>query len=55
MKEIARIKPIDIMRWPVTGSNCLMSMLIGKNIINNPKICREDEPGTGDIVFKEIE
>ena len=33
----------------------LMAMVVGKGIINNPKIIREDDVLTGDVVFYEIE
>jgi hypothetical protein len=55
MKELARITAIDILTFPITGVNCLMALLINKNVINNPKAYREDDVRTGDIVFKEFE
>lgn len=52
MKEKLRIKLVDIIEYPVFD---LMCMVVGKNIINNPKIVRMDDVQTGDVVFYEKE
>lgn len=50
MKILARIKEIDIITSPFKS---LMGMLIGKNIVNNPKAIRYRDVKTGDIIFYE--
>jgi len=50
MKILARISELDIVTSPFKS---LIGMLIGKNVINNPKAIRYNDPETGDIVFYE--
>jgi len=47
-----RIKRVDAEAYPYRD---LTFMLIGKNILNNPNIIRDDDSPTGDIVFYEKE
>jgi phage pi2 protein 07 len=50
LKEKLRITLEEISKYP---DNTLMSYLLGKGIINNPNLVREDDITNGDIVFYE--
>ena len=50
LKEKLRISLLEIIKYPVPD---LMCIIVGKGIINNPNIIREDDIKTRDIVFYE--
>lgn len=52
MKVLAKISELDIIEFPYPISD-LGFMLIGKNVINNLKAMRYNDPITGDVVFYE--
>ena len=52
MKILARISKLDIVTLPFKS---LMGMLIGKNVINNPKAIRYKDLKTDNIIFYEEE
>lgn len=51
-KELARFSRLKICK---IKSGDLMWFCLGKNIVNNPNVLREDDLITGDVVFFEIE
>lgn len=50
MKEIYRLQAYQIVKSEFSD---LMGLCLGKNIINNPNIVREDDVVSGDVVFYE--
>jgi len=52
MREVGRFSLLEIIKFPFPD---LMAMCIGKNIIGNPNVIREDDLKTGDIVFYELD
>jgi hypothetical protein len=52
MKELARITRLDVLKLP-PGRVTWSVLLVGRNVINNPKALRMDNMKTGDIVYYE--
>lgn len=52
-KELVRITMRQVIEAHPKFTD-LRHFLLGKNVINNPKAIRRDDPITGDIIFYEL-